>query len=169
MTIACIGIGSNLDDRFSNLYNSIGLLVQECHIMCISSVYETEPDGYKDQPEFLNCVAKINTELQPHQLLQELKGIEGIMGRTPSFLNGPRLIDLDILLYGNCIMQTAELTLPHPRLHERAFVLVPLCEIEPDLVHPVLHKTIKELLIELKNGAAVKKWGKINTGSPECI
>jgi 2-amino-4-hydroxy-6-hydroxymethyldihydropteridine diphosphokinase len=164
MTTAYIGIGSNEGDRFTNMYNSIGLLVQECDIVKISSIYETEPVGYKDQPYFLNCVVEVNTELRPQQLLQELKSIEMMMGRAPSFINGPRIIDLDILLYGDTVIDTAELVVPHPRLHERAFVLIPFNEIAPELVHPVLHKTIKELLNELKDGGVVKHWGKITTG-----
>lgn len=164
MTIAYIGIGSNEGDRFTNLYNSIGLLVQECDIKQISTVYETEPEGFADQPDFLNCVVEVSTELRPQQLLQALKSIEMMMGRAPSFLNGPRVIDLDILLYGDEVIDTSELTVPHPRMHERAFVLVPLKEIAPDCVHPVLHKMIKSLLSELKNGGVVKEWGKITTG-----
>lgn len=164
MSTAFIGIGSNEGDRFTNLYNSIGLLVQECDIEKISSVYETAPEGFKEQPDFLNCIVQVDTELTPQQLLQELKSIEMMMGRAPSFINGPRIIDLDILLYGDRVIDTDELKLPHPRMHERAFVLVPFDEIAPDCVHPVLHKTIKELLEGLKNGGTVKKWGKITTG-----
>ena len=164
MSTAYIGIGSNEGDRFTNLYNSIGLLVQECDIEKISSVYETAPQGYKDQPDFLNCVVQVNTELRPQQLLQELKSIEMMMGRTPTFLNGPRIIDLDILMYGETVIDTDELKLPHPRMHERAFVLVPFEEIAPECVHPNLHKTISALLKELKYSGAVNKWGKITTG-----
>lgn len=165
MTTAYIGIGSNEGDRFTNLHNAIGMLVQECTVGRISSIYETEPEGYADQPDFLNCVVEINTDIGAHQLLQALKGIEMIMGRQPSFLNGPRIIDLDILLYGDSVINSDELTIPHPRMHERAFVLIPFNEIAPGCMHPDLHKTINELLGELNERKEVKKWGKIMAGS----
>jgi 2-amino-4-hydroxy-6-hydroxymethyldihydropteridine diphosphokinase len=164
MIIAYIGIGSNLGDRFINLSTAIDLLNEKCGVGKVSSVYETEPVGFDDQPFFLNCVAEISTKLTPHRLLEELKGIERKMGRINTFLNSPRTIDLDILFYGEEIIESQELIIPHPRLQERAFVLVPLNEIAPNFIHPVLRKTINRLLDELVKIKEVKKWGSIGKG-----
>ncbi len=109
----------------------------------MSSVYETEPVYYKEQPLYLNAVLSAVTELEPSDLLRFVKGIESDLGRQPSFRNAPRLIDIDILFYGDRVVQTAELTIPHPRIAERAFVLVPLAEIAPGLVHPVTHEKVR--------------------------
>lgn len=164
MTIAYIGIGSNLGDRFINLYTSIVLLTEKSDVEKLSSVYETEPVGFENQPFFLNCAVEISTELNPQELLNELKTIENKMGRINTFRNSPRTIDLDILFYGEQVTETDDLTIPHPRLQERAFVLVPLNEIAPNFIHPVLHKTINQLVSELVKIKEVKKWGSIRKG-----
>jgi 2-amino-4-hydroxy-6-hydroxymethyldihydropteridine diphosphokinase len=111
-----------------------------------SSVYETPPWGFTEQGAFLNQVVKVETYLEPEPLLRHLKRLETALGRVPSFQNGPRLIDIDILFFDELIVNTPPLVIPHPRLHERAFVLVPLAEIEPGLMHPILQKPVSELL-----------------------
>ena len=127
----------------------------------ISSIYKTAPVGYADQPAFLNACVEGRTELSPHELLAFLKDIERDAGRTPSFRNGPRILDIDILLYAldgdQMTLATDDLTIPHPRMHERAFVLVPLAELAPDLVHPVQGKTMRALLADASS-EGVELW-----------
>jgi GTP cyclohydrolase-4 len=158
VAIAYLGLGSNLGDRKYNLARALELLMNHLVVEQVSSVYETEPVGYKEQPLFLNVVCRISTELSPDKLLRLAKKIETELGRTPSFPNAPRPIDIDILFYGDKVINDKELTVPHPRLAERAFVLVPLAEIAPNLVHPVSRKTVRELLDNLGNVTGVRKW-----------
>jgi 2-amino-4-hydroxy-6-hydroxymethyldihydropteridine diphosphokinase len=140
-----LSLGSNLGDRLVNLRNAIAFLPPKVQSVVQSSIYETEPWGYSDQPAFLNQIIKAETALDPLDLLAFLKEIELSMGRQETFRFGPRLIDLDILFYDNLILDTPKLTIPHPRIAERAFVLIPLADIAPDLYHPVFNKTIQEL------------------------
>lgn len=158
MTNAYIGIGSNLGDKEKNIKKAIDLVKDKCRILKVSSLYETEPVGYKKQDWFLNCVIKIKTETKPKELFAFLKSIEKKLGRIKIIKNGPRIIDLDVLFYGNKIIKTRNLVVPHPRLHKRAFVLEPLEEICNGLVHPVLKKSIKELKSALKS----KEWVKLH-------
>jgi 2-amino-4-hydroxy-6-hydroxymethyldihydropteridine diphosphokinase len=130
----------------ANLQTAISALPPMVQQIAVSPVYETAPWGYTEQPAFLNQVIQAETDLAPLNLLEYLKSLETALGRKPTFRYGPRVIDLDILFYDNLIMSTPELTIPHPNMHERAFVLLPLADLTPDLRHPILGKPVKELL-----------------------
>ena len=151
-------LGSNLREREKNLAQALTLLSQKANLDKISSIYETEPVGYKEQPFFLNLVCRITTDLNAEEILHLAKDIENKMGRIPGFPNSPRPIDIDILFYENQIIKTQNLTIPHPRLTERAFVLIPLDEIAPELVHPEMGKSIAELAGSVKGYNGVRKW-----------
>ncbi|MGA7194973.1 MAG: 2-amino-4-hydroxy-6-hydroxymethyldihydropteridine diphosphokinase [Anaerolineales bacterium] len=147
--IIYLALGTNLGDRSANLRAAIKALSPEIKVIAESKVYETPPWGYENQPAFLNMAVKCETALEPESLLKRLKQLEVQLGREQSFRWGPRLIDIDILFYDDLILESESLTIPHPSLHERAFVLVPLAEIAPNFVHPVLKKSIKELSMTL--------------------
>lgn len=159
MATAYIALGGNYGDRLNNLESAIKQLREIMTIEAISAIYETEPVGYADQPWFLNAVARVVTLLLPHELLHELQSIETSLGKAISFANGPRTLDLDLLLYDDVIRSSTELDIPHPRMHERRFVLIPLADLAPDAVHPTFGKTINELLATLPLEPAVHKWG----------
>ena len=159
LAIAYLCLGSNLGKRKENLRQALISLSPKVNLEDVSSIYETEPVGYREQPLFLNMVCRISTDLPPEELLHLAKDIEAKMGRVPDEqIDSPRPIDIDILFYNNKIMETQNLTIPHPRLQDRAFVLIPLAEIDPDLIHPKVGKSIAQLANDVKGQKGVRKW-----------
>ncbi len=152
-----LSLGSNVGDRSANLSSALEQLRKLGTIEAVSSFYETEPVELTAQPWFLNCVVKLDTEKMPRQLLSAILNIEQQMGRRRTQKKGPRTIDIDILLFGNSVIDTKELTVPHPAMHERRFVLEPLLEIAPDVPHPVFKRTIRGLRDALPPGQSVRK------------
>jgi len=160
VTKAYIALGSNLGDRPGNLLMAVrGMMEAAMCVTRLSSIYETQPVSEVEQPPFLNMVAEIGNPLPaPEQVMARLLRIEFLLGRTRGLKDGPRTIDLDLLIYKDVRMETEFLTLPHPRLHHRRFVLVPLNELVPSLVHPVLGKSIGELLANSNDKSSVARW-----------
>jgi len=157
--IAYIGIGSNLGDKLHQCERAISeiLKVDRHKLLAKSSLFKTQPIGYTSQDWFVNGVIKIETDLEAPELLRTLKTIESQLGRTETFRWGPRTIDLDILFFDDIEIHTEELQIPHPLIQNRQFVLIPLAEIDQNLVHPVLKKTVQELLKKFKENQGVEK------------
>ncbi len=156
-----LAVGTNLGNRAANLRAALAGLSPAVRVRRVSPVYETEPWGYLDQPKFLNEVVEAETSLPPDDLLAFLKRLENELGRQATFRNGPRLIDLDILFYDDQVVQSEQLVLPHPGAATRAFVLVPLADLAPDLVHPGAGKTVRELLAEVDTSGVKRVMSKI--------
>ena len=158
--VVYLGLGSNLGDKVANCLRALTEVSASHHnqIHALSSLYKTEPIGYRDQDWFINCVAEVSTTLPPRPFHAFLQGIEKGMGRKKTVKMGPRIIDLDILFYGAEVIEEAGLIIPHPLLHERGFVLVPLAELAPELRHPVLQKTAAELLEGLEGKGEVERY-----------
>ena len=152
-----LALGSNVGDRRANIEAALERLTAcGVKVQGVSSLYRTEPVGYTDQPWFMNCAAEVMTELMPLQLVRRCQAIQRELGRRPGPRNGPRLIDIDILLYENAVVRSAEVTIPHPRMAERRFVLVPLGEIAAGAEHPVTRQTVREMLGAAPPAAVVK-------------
>jgi 2-amino-4-hydroxy-6-hydroxymethyldihydropteridine diphosphokinase len=155
--IVYLSLGSNLGDREANLRTAIEKLGEFGNIAAISSFYETEPVEVTAQPWFLNCAVKLDTEKMPRQLISAILALEQSMGRQRKQQKGPRIIDIDVLLFGSSVIEIPSLTIPHPHLHERRFVLEPLAEIAPDARHPIYKRSMRELRDALPPGQTVRK------------
>jgi len=155
--MAYLSLGSNIGDREAQLREAAGRLAELGQVRLVSSYYETEPVEFTEQPWFLNAALALETDLLPHELMSSILGIEREMGRERRQKKGPRTIDIDILLFGDEIVNSSELSIPHPAMHERRFVLVPLAEIGPEMRHPVLKKTVRELIEALPEGQVVRR------------
>jgi 2-amino-4-hydroxy-6-hydroxymethyldihydropteridine diphosphokinase len=158
-----LSLGSNVGDRAANLNAAVARLGTFGQVIRVSSFYETEPVEVVGQPWFLNCAVKLDTEKMPKQLLTGVLELEEKMGRRRGQKNGPRTIDIDILLFGSSVIDTRGLTVPHPAMHQRRFVLEPLAEIAPDVRHPVFKRTIRELKDALPPGQVVRKLSNLAT------
>jgi len=152
-----VGLGSNLGDKESTISQATSMLTTISNELKSSKIYESTPKGFSNQPNFLNSVCKLSTNLSPWLFLHRLKEIEADLHRHRVFPNSPRSIDLDILLWGNLIVQSKILTLPHPRIEKRLFVLKPLSEIAPHLIHPILNLTVSQMIRELKRDQPLDK------------
>jgi 2-amino-4-hydroxy-6-hydroxymethyldihydropteridine diphosphokinase len=148
MPMVLLGLGSNIGDKEEHIREALTSLSNICNIKLTSHLYLTEPVGNTEQDWFLNCVVEMETDVDPKKLLSSIKSIERNLGRTKTVKNGPRIIDIDILFYGDHVIKAKDLVIPHPLMQERLFVLQPMMDINPDFVHPVLKKSIRELYEE---------------------
>ena len=156
-----LSLGSNVGRRPDNLRRALGFLSvdPEITVVAVSRLYSTQPVGYTAQRDFLNGAVELRSRLGPRELLRRLEGIEARLGKSTPFRNGPRRIDIDLVLYGGRVVLEQGLTVPHPRMHARRFVLAPLSEIAPRAVHPLLRRTAASLLAEVDDHGRVRPWG----------
>ena len=160
-----LGLGANLGDPVRQLARAVERLRRVVEVEAVSSVYRTEPVGHREQPDFHYLVVRGRTALAPHDLLARALEIERELGRVRAFPNAPRPMDVDLLAHGDRVLETPELVLPHPRMHQRAFVLVPLAEVAPEWRHPVFKQTARELLQQAATPARVERWGELPDGA----
>lgn len=163
-SVVFIGIGANIGPVRENFARALRSIEKCAHVVAVSSLYESDPVGPQDQPKFTNAVVKAGTELSPFELLDHLKAIEREIGRKKTRRWGPRVIDLDIIFYGDLVISTDSLVIPHPRAHERRFVLEPLLEIEPAAWHPAKNMAVRDICSGLGDSEAISK-----TAGPETI
>lgn len=161
-----LGLGSNLGDPVRSLAEAVGRLAPQVEVAAVSSVYRSEPVGFRGQPDFFNLVARGRTALAPEGVLAHLHAVEEAMGRVRSFRDAPRTIDLDLLAYGDVALDGPGLVVPHPRMTQRAFVLVPLAEVAPEWRHPVLGRTARELLRRAGALERIERWGELPPAGP---
>ena len=157
--IIYLSLGTNIGNRPANLRQAVSSLPPQMNVKAKSKVYETPPWGYTEQDEFLNQAVKATTYLEPEPLLKHIKRLETALGREASFRYGPRLIDIDILFYDDEIIEAPSVVIPHPHLHERGFVLLPLMDIAPDLIHPVKKQSVREM-VAFCNTSGIKPYEK---------
>ncbi|HEV2147687.1 MAG TPA: 2-amino-4-hydroxy-6-hydroxymethyldihydropteridine diphosphokinase [Longimicrobiaceae bacterium] len=156
-----LGLGANQGDPVLQLARAVERLAQVLDVEAVSSVFRTEPVGHRQQPDFYNLVVRARTSLSPVTLLERTREVERELGRVRTFPNAPRTLDVDLLAYGERILDTPELTVPHPRMHGRAFVLVPLAEVAPGWRHPLLGRTARELLALAGTLERIERWGPL--------
>lgn len=154
-----LGLGANLGDPAAQLARAVARLAEVVRVTAVSSLYRSEPVGFREQPDFLNAVCVAETTLAPADLLAATQAVEREMGREPTFRNGPRPLDVDILAYGGLVLRSPDLVLPHPGIAHRGFVLLPLAEVAPEWRHPVLDRTARELLLSASPLERVERWG----------
>jgi 2-amino-4-hydroxy-6-hydroxymethyldihydropteridine diphosphokinase len=166
-SLVYLSLGSNVGDRAAQLRDALTRLSAAGRVVAVSSFYETEPVEFTQQPWFLNCAAALETNKTPEQMMAALLAIEEQMGRRRAQNKGPRSIDIDILLFGDAVMDSNELRIPHPAMHQRRFVLEPLAEIAPEVQHPAFKKTIRELRNSLPVGQSVRRSEMANDQGPK--
>ncbi len=155
---AYLGLGSNLGDRRFNILSALEHLSRVCTVANTSTIYETDPQGFAAQPPFLNAVCRVWTRLDPFQLMAQVEEVEAVGGPHRPFINAPRYRDIDILTHGRTVLEAPHITIPHPRMAERAFVLVPLAEIAPEFVHPATKESVRSLIQRLPTPLGVRPW-----------
>jgi 2-amino-4-hydroxy-6-hydroxymethyldihydropteridine diphosphokinase len=156
MAVVYLGIGSNVGDKEGNIRSALRMIGDVCALMRVSRLYKSAPVGFLDQDWFINCAAQADCDMAPTPLLRSLKSIETRLGRVETVKMGPRVIDLDILFYADEVVEEPLLRIPHPRLHERLFVLAPLMDLNPDLIHPITGRTVRQMYADRERDGGVE-------------